>query len=461
MAPRMSPPEFPPRKSSLSPSKRLASDLSRSPRRLSNVAKARGPLPTFKQTIVADARLQKEIERMERKVAGHESSLRLQSSFDTQYWTRACRKVHSKLTLNELKQKRSIRDLQVDLEEFGETHEGLDLFNENRALELEKMLVYEQIQRQERFHAESANLKSFVEVFISSPIGFNIKQVCRGKRDGTRQQNFAIDLISRQNSCHPDPSLEHYWCPILAEWYSKSAMTAGHLVAWRCGSHGMRAIFGDDPNDAKGNTELFKAENGIYWSREAEDRFSAGLFVMVPDVPEDPTVSQIKNWEQDSPKEYKIMVLDREHKLMRMRLGAYTTETWADKHGQKVQFRGDFRPRARYIYFTYCEALLKQSFVHQSLHYDIAKKECPKRYWGTPGRYVLKNALRGFIEVMGHQYSHILNGGIDHEDDNSAVNMAGLALAAKKIQDDVERRDPYKDEDESDSDAEDRDEDGA
>ncbi|KAL8971221.1 MAG: hypothetical protein Q9197_003394 [Variospora fuerteventurae] len=460
MAPRMSPPEFPPRKSSLSPSKRPASNLSRSPRRLSNVAKARGP-PTFSQTIGADARLQQEIESMEEKVARHESTLRLQSSFDAQYWTRASRRVRSKLALNELKQKRSIRDLQVDLGEFGETREGLDLFNENRALEVERMLVDEQIQRQERFHAESASLKSFVEVFISSPIGFNIRQVCRGKRDGTRQQNFAIDLISKQNSCHPDPEVGQYWCPILLEWLHKAAMTAGHLVAWRCGSHGMRAIFGDDLNDAQGNTELFKAENGIYWSRLAEERFSAGLFVMVPDVPEDPTVSQIKKWEQDSPKEYKIMVLDPEHKLMRMKLSAYTTKTWADKHGQKVQFRGDFRPRARYLYFTYCEALLKRSFVHQTLHYDIAKKECRKKYWGTPGRYVLKNALRGFLEVMGHQYSHILNGGIEDEDENPAVNMAGLALAARRIQDDVERRDPYKDEDESDSDAEDRDEDGA
>lgn len=62
---------------------------------------------------------------------------------------------------------------------------------------------------------------------------------------------------------------------------------------------------------------------------------------------------------------------------------------------------------------------------------------------------------------MGHEYSHILNGGIDHEDDNSAVNMAGLALAAKRIQGDFERRDPYKYEYESDSDAGDRDEDGA
>lgn len=153
-------------------------------------------------------------------------------------------------------------------------------------------------------------------------------------------------------------------------------MNARQLVAWRLRiPRDMRAIFGDDHNDAQGNTELFKAENGyLLVSASPKNDFPSASSSWCQTYRKTRPFSQFKKWEQHSPKEYKIiMVLDPEHKLMRMELSAYTSETWADKHGQKLQFRGDFRPGTSI--FTYCEALLKRSFVHQSLHYDIAEKE--------------------------------------------------------------------------------------
>ncbi|KAL9011274.1 MAG: hypothetical protein Q9173_003865 [Seirophora scorigena] len=452
MAPSQSPPKFPPRRSSLSPTKRLNRATSQSPKRLPGISEAKDSLPSFKQTIKSDANLEREIRVIKEAIASGEGALKLRCSFDTPYWMRASETVSAKLKLNQLRQRQSIQHLQVTLNDFGETAEGLDLFNESHALELEQTLVQEQIRKQNIFHAESATLKSFVEGFISSPLRFNVTQICHGsKRDGTRrQQKFAKDLIRKQDSKHPDPALPYYWCPILGDWCQKAAMIAGHLVPWRCGSHGMRAIFGDDNTDAKGNTELFKADNGIYWSQIAEQRFSAGLFVIVPNVPEDPTTtSQMENWEQSSPRDYKILVLDPHHKLMTQKLNPYTSETWADKHNQRVQFRSESRPRTRYLYFAYCETLLKRSFVNNTLHYEIAKQESRKKYWGTPGRYVLKSALRGFIEVMGRDYSHILDGAIS---DDEPVGFAGVALAGKNIQDGVERRDPYRDGDDDDED---------
>ncbi|KAI4166814.1 MAG: hypothetical protein LQ348_007758, partial [Seirophora lacunosa] len=357
-----------------SPTKRLNRATSQSPKSISEA------LPSFKQTITSDANLEREIRVLREAIAGGEGALNLRASFDTPYWMRASEIVFEKLKLNELRQRYYIRFLQVTLDDFGETGEGLDLFNERCALEVEGMLVRERI----RLQGKAAELEAFSELFTtSSPSGFTI---CHGsKRDRKRQQQmFANDLILKQDSKHPGPALEYYWCPILEDWFPKAAMIAGHLVPWRCGSHGMRAIFGDDTTDTKGNTEeLFQAKNGIYWSQEAEQRFSAGLFVIVPDVPENPTNSQMKSWEQSSPRDYKVLVLDPYHKLMTQRLSPRSSETWADKHNQRVQFRSDARPRARYLYFAYCEALLKRSFVNNTLHYEIAKQESRKKYWGV------------------------------------------------------------------------------
>ncbi|KAL8954840.1 MAG: hypothetical protein Q9193_007056, partial [Seirophora villosa] len=365
-------PESPPM---FSPAQGLNRAMSQSPTSISEA------LPSFKQTINSDEDLEQEIRFMKGAIAGGEAALKLRSSFDTAYWMRASEIVSEKLKLNQLRQRKYSQFLQVTIDGFGQTEEGLDLFNEKCALEVEGTLVQEQIRS---FGAESTTLKSFVEVFTtSSPSGFNIRH--SGKRDRKRQrqrqqqqqQMFADDLILKQESKHPTPEVDYYWCPILCDWFTKAAMIAAPLISWRCGPHAMRVIFEDDTT---GNTELFKAENGIYWSQEAERRFSAGLFVIVPDVPENPTDS----WEQSSrPKDYKIMVLDPYHKLMTRRLSPRSSEIWGDKHDQRVEFRSDARPRERYLYFAYCEALLKRSFVYKALRGDdITREEARKRCWG-------------------------------------------------------------------------------
>ncbi|KAM0796661.1 hypothetical protein BDR22DRAFT_892983 [Usnea florida] len=50
--------------------------------------------------------------------------------------------------------------------------------------------------------------------------------------------------------------------------------------------------------------------SGILWSNAAEKRFEKGHFVVVPDVPDQPTEQQLDTWEASDPKEYKIKVLN-------------------------------------------------------------------------------------------------------------------------------------------------------
>ena len=104
----------------------------------------------------------------------------------------------------------------------------------------------------------------------------------------------------------------------------------------------MQSIFGHSDS---GYSELFKAENGILWSKEAEEQFEAVHFVVVPDVPDQPTEQQLDTWEASDPKEYKIRVLNPTHPFMK-RVVYGRDMTWAALDNERLQFKTSFRPRA-------------------------------------------------------------------------------------------------------------------
>lgn len=97
-------------------------------------------------------------------------------------------------------------------------------------------------------------------------------------KDDTAHDCQGSDLKARKRPSFSDAWLKQDWYQILDDHFFKFAMVAGNLVAWRCGSQGMKVHFGDDDTDAKGSTELFKAENGVHWSSEVRSGFSDGVF---------------------------------------------------------------------------------------------------------------------------------------------------------------------------------------
>ena len=155
----------------------------------------------------------------------------------------------------------------------------------------------------------------------------------------------------------------------------------------------MEAIF-ECHEGEQGRSELFKAANGIMWSTGAEARFSAGHFVVVPALPENPTNHEMDAWETSDVKHYKIQVLNPKHPEMDKKLIGTTERYWREVDGEPVQFKTTFRPRARYLYFAYCATMLRQSFT-KGQRLDIAQQEIGKRFWGTRGRYMHKSMLLG------------------------------------------------------------------
>jgi hypothetical protein len=70
-------------------------------------------------------------------------------------------------------------------------------------------------------------------------------------------------------------------------------------------------------------------------------------------------------------------------------------------HNRKLKSLTDFRPRARYIWWTFLFSILKTAWDVQGKndHYyaNVQHLEVTKatRYWGTIGRYVKKGQILG------------------------------------------------------------------
>ena len=186
-------------------------------------------------------------------------------------------------------------------------------------------------------------------------------------------------------------------------------MQAGHFFPWKHGQDVMNAIFGQTDD----NSELMKAENAILWFEEAQERFSSRQFVIIPDIPDNSDQGQIERWEASPIRDYKIRILNPQSKSMSAKI-LRTNKRWNDLDGTKVEFRSDWRPRARYIYFSYCCAMVAEAFAGR--HLMVSKNELGAPYWGTPGRYMPKNMLLGFVENLGHEYEHLLGGAIEEAD---------------------------------------------
>ena len=376
-------------------------------------------------------------------------ALNFDPSFDTSYWTARQEIAEKEIRATLLSKQILIAKMKDDTEDnkwaiLEREEEDRKLILQERSLRLDSKLYEAQAEKmrskEERFNFR----RSHLQLYIGGEYGLGSKNSWGQRDNSSRQSAFRSELILKMNSAHPEPVYrDDLWCPVTHKYWPKESTVAGHLFPWKCGQATMDAIFGRPDS---GNSELFQAENGILWSAEAEERLEGGHFVVVPDIPDQPTKQQIDIWEASDPKEYKIRVLDPDHKLMIMKfLG--TNTAWADLDNHRLQFKTNFRPRASYLYFAYCEAMLRRS-----LDLEVSRAELGVNFWGIPGRYMHEGMLLGFVEVLGRGYEYLLEGAI--KEDGAVVNITALVAANAHIQETLKADDGEDTESESDSDDE-------
>ena len=119
----------------------------------------------------------------------------------------------------------------------------------------------------------------------------------------------------------------------------------------------------------------------------------------------------VRSWETIEPKEYMTIVLDWKHpKLKDPQISHSFISKLEQLHNWPVQFLTSARPRARYVWWTFLRAMTCLNWWSpKGMDMPIAKVvQKGVRFWGTRGRYVKENQLRGFVEELGQDIESIL-----------------------------------------------------
>ncbi|UZP40130.1 hypothetical protein NXS19_007946 [Fusarium pseudograminearum] len=322
-----------------------------------------------------------------------------------------CRERSLKVSLLHVKLARVTSQIELRKYSPDTWYNGSEAFN--LKLRHDSWTQWESIMRKyESTVQNSTSRESFMRLFATSRVGLG--------RDTSLQSNMAAEMKRVYCPSHPEDLEGYRWDPILHGWLDSCFVRTAHLFPWSQGAF-MDDIFGRGSSD-----DLFSPCNGLFLHYRIEAALENGYIAIVPDLelePADPMFSfndkddqqdRVKKWETQNPKNYRVIVVDMDHPQVKKKIsdekdmGGF--ETIAELHNRKLVFLTDFRPRARYIWWTFLNTILHVSWRSNSKDQNIQHEEVRKttRYWRTHGKYVKKNQLLGFVEEIGHDVASIL-----------------------------------------------------
>ncbi|KAG8677763.1 hypothetical protein FPOAC2_03903 [Fusarium poae] len=257
--------------------------------------------------------------------------------------------------------------------------------------------------------------ESWVKLFISSKVGMATNTGV-GPRDTSDQSNFKKALIHAYSPRRKTAVRKRLWEPVIGNWFQ--TLQGAHLFPCSQG------IFMDDIFGKGSRKELFSYKNGLLLHEEIEKALANGSVAIVPDIdlePANPELplddkeerdQRILAWQKSNPKEYKFMVLNKKDPAVKAAHPPLATgvSSIASLHGKRLQFLTNKRPRARYLWWTYLNAIVRNAWSQKLTEDNLQHKEVQTctLYWGSYGSYIKKNQLLGFIEEIGHEVGEAL-----------------------------------------------------
>ncbi|KAL2417633.1 hypothetical protein ABEF95_002869 [Exophiala dermatitidis] len=409
----------------------------------------RRPIKRVLQRTEEESTLEHERDSLNLEYKRLTKQLKPQNSFNSAYWETAAQVHEIRGLRSEVRRKISVRDFinaGGDEEGWARSEAAANFLTESKAEKVRGDICRRQAERVAV--PPDGRMKPFRRS-TSSKLGIGITGTGMGKRDSTMQGRFRADMIQAYNStCDKgETTTELLWCPIRSNWFNKDTMTAAHIFGVMHGQQMMDTLFGE-----RDEPELFLPRNGLIIHTAIEKKIDSGYYVIVPLLPENPTPEQHHQWQTTEPKEYQLRVLNPND--------PYGTKiidtdgiTYNDLDGKKLEFRSDFRPRARYLYFLFCVSVLRQAWK-ENREYNILRKKLGKYFWGTGGRYMMNNMLLSLVEEVGHTGADL--GEIAERDqDDSGEEDIVLAAASQQIQSAAKNSDDEDDEDDYDDDDDD------
>ncbi|KAK0712628.1 hypothetical protein B0T26DRAFT_714791, partial [Lasiosphaeria miniovina] len=226
--------------------------------------------------------------------------------------------------------------------------------------------------------------RAFQAMFSTSQLGICADKVGMGARKRSEQSKFKDDLIQFYGAATTKPNKPKIIVTVhdSATGYEfiKSGVTAAHLFPYKLGPDVLVALFGEDVE-----SELMTSRNGLPLQPHVESALDDGAISIVPDLPDNPTTEQVADWERNEPKIYRWRIIDEDAESLNTVIipkghnapedghGAPKDITIRNLDGQRLSFKNDDRPRARYLYFLFVFAQLKMAWRHE-YRTDPAKK---------------------------------------------------------------------------------------
>ncbi|RAQ50236.1 hypothetical protein AFGD_011576 [Aspergillus flavus] len=368
--------------------------------------------------------LEEERNDLEDRIKVHKKRLKAQGSFNAKFWAQSEHVANLVLQKADVDRKISLRDFSGPEAEWQQTDAAKSIIQRIKAQDAETKLYTKRKEDLEGKREKRSLRAAFMNLFTTSKMGLGIMTTGAGKRDSEAQSEFRNQLITMGNARHE--TQDWLWCPVLGDWCSDDDIQAAHLFPYMHGQDVMDAIFGK-----KRPPQLFSALNGLLLHRGIERTFDSGKLVIVPDLPDRPLAAELLDWIQRGPREYKIKIIDLSWEKLDFFIHPKYSKTWRDLDGQRLFFRSDFRPAARYLYFHYCIQILRRAWGHNTAGGALPtlKDEIGKPFWGTPGRYLPKNMLLAVVEELGHEYKELLEGAAGRNGDNDLL----LAIASSQV----------------------------
>ncbi|KAJ1715233.1 hypothetical protein NYO67_2619 [Aspergillus flavus] len=347
--------------------------------------------------------------------------IKAQGSFNAQFWTAAAEVEAIILSKTRVVSEISLAQFEGEPSAWERTEEARRLFEQMRAQQ--RRLKSYQKQATTLAKPKRSLRECFMNLFTSSRMGLGVT-TGMGERDHSVQSNFRQQLLVDYESERDDGLI---WCPVSHGWIHSDHMTASHIFSYKHGQATMDAIFG-----RVRPAELFSSRNGLMLNSIIEKHFDSGVMVIVPNLPERPTDTMLSKWVGQEVREYKLRIIDNTWQHLDRAINEDGL-TWRKLDNRVLQFRGNYRPAARYLYFHYCVQVLRRAWKlgpGQKTVFHLTD-EFGKPFWGTPGRYIAKNMLRALIEELGHEYDNLLEGAtlLSRGDDDLLLDTAVAQIA--------------------------------
>ncbi|KAK0703631.1 hypothetical protein B0T26DRAFT_732093, partial [Lasiosphaeria miniovina] len=333
------------------------------------------------------------------------------TSFDARYWPSAAAACDASVASLNAETKLAVRDW-VDAGEgpatsWWATTEARHIIEEIKASTLEKTLYTKQA---ERVKQSGPIRRAFQAMFSTSQPGICADKVGMGARKRLEQSKFKDDLIRFYDAATKKPNKPKVIMTVhdsaTGHEFLKSDITAAHLFPYKLSTDILVSLFSEDVKSK------MTARNGLLLHPLMESALDDGAIAIDAESLETVVVPGGQG--------ITIRELD----------------------SQRLSFKNDNRPRARYLYFLFVVAQLKMAWRYE-YRTDPAKKlklQLGKGFWATRGRYLNRALLLALAEEISHDTAFPENipplPGTDHDtqpQEDEDDGEAGLVAIAKII----------------------------